>query len=153
MTLVYGGVAALWCGALDDAERWCGEALTKDAGTPTLAALAAAALARCRVALGRGGEARELAARAVAVLEGESVEEGESYIGLAEVEVLEAVGDHDGAVAALRRALARLELYVAQIADPSLRRSFLERVLENRALLDRAREWGVPAPSAEPPSG
>jgi hypothetical protein len=69
------------------------------------------------------------------------MEEGEALLGLALAESLDAAGDHASAVAALRRAHARMLSRAARIGDPSLRSSFLSRVPENARTEELARSW------------
>jgi hypothetical protein len=78
--------------------------------------------------------------------EGE-LEEGEALIHLAHVEALRAIGDADGAAAALADARARLLARAGKIVDADLRRSFLERVPENARILALAEEPPPPRAS------
>jgi eukaryotic-like serine/threonine-protein kinase len=99
-------------------------------------ALALGSLARVRVKEGRAAEALPLAEEAMAMLAAfGGVDEGEALMRLAHVEALLAVGQNDAAQAALRTARDRLNERAARIADPLLRRMFLDAVPENARTL------------------
>ncbi|HWO27050.1 MAG TPA: protein kinase [Kofleriaceae bacterium] len=72
-----------------------------------------------------------------------------SFLGLIHAQCLEAIGDHQAAQAAIAQARARLFAIGAKIADPEIRRSFLEVVPENRQILELARQWVGPAEPAD----
>ncbi|MCC6523861.1 MAG: AAA family ATPase [Polyangiaceae bacterium] len=105
---------------------------------------ALAVLARAALGLGhlvRAESAARAAMRLLASFEG--IEELEALVRLAYVEVMSAVGDDAEAAAALEAARVRLRATASRLCDPHLRRSFLERVPENRALFTRE----LPCPS------
>jgi tetratricopeptide (TPR) repeat protein len=103
--------------------------------------LAGARAVLAQVLLARGdADAALLEARAAMALVDElgEVDEGESLVRLTLAEALEAAGDADGAARALARAQARLCERAARIADPVLRRSFLDAVPEHRRTAELA---------------
>jgi eukaryotic-like serine/threonine-protein kinase len=73
----------------------------------------------------------------------ETIEDGEALVGLCAAEVLDATGDHPGAVEAIDAAHRRLLAHAARIGDDAWRTSFLERVPENARTIDLARRWGA----------
>jgi len=100
---------------------------------------ALAARARALLVLGRAEEALRDAESAHAVLaELGSVDDGETRIRLAYVEALAASGDARLAPA-LAETVAKIEDRARRLADPELRRFFLERVPENARVLALAR--------------
>ena len=100
--------------------------------TPPARAGALAALARARLEL--GGDAVTPARAAMAILEEfHGIEEFESLVWLALIEVLTARGDPE-APAVLERARARLDERAAPLADPAVRARFLDGVPENRRI-------------------
>jgi tetratricopeptide (TPR) repeat protein len=111
------------------------EALRAEGGlaeTPPARAGALAALARARQRL--GGDAITPARAAMAILEEfHGIEEFESLVWLALIEVLTGRGDPE-AQAVVERARARLDARAAQLADPAVRARFLDAVPENRRI-------------------
>jgi tetratricopeptide (TPR) repeat protein len=69
------------------------------------------------------------------------IESGEGILRLAHAEALHASGHHGEARAAIGKASARLLARAEKIADPSKRRSFLERVPEHARTLQLERQW------------
>jgi tetratricopeptide (TPR) repeat protein len=100
---------------------------------------ALAVLARARLLDRRLAAAREAAERALSLVE--QTEEGERAVRLIHAEVLDACGEHEAARAAITKAEALLLARAADIADPALRRSFLDGVPENARTLALAAAW------------
>jgi eukaryotic-like serine/threonine-protein kinase len=110
-----------------------------------------ATLAAARVAQGRADEALAAAREAMGDREPPPVRVyGEPFIRLAHVEALTAAGEQDAALAALVLARKRLLATASRIADPALRRSFLEDVTDNARTLRLAEERLGPASAKEP---
>ena len=111
---------------------------------PPLLPGALACAARARLALGDTeralDEARDAASRVVALGQ---VDEGEALVRLVLAEALEANGLHDEARTAIGAARERLLARAAKLTEPAWRRSFLERVVENRLTLELAEAWGA----------
>jgi tetratricopeptide (TPR) repeat protein len=109
---------------------------------PALRAQALAVLAEILLAEGRAEGALARAEAAMSLLTSlDGIEEGESRIRLVHAEALAAAGDRAAAEAALADARDRLLARAAQVVDPALRRSLLERVPENARTLALARAW------------
>ncbi len=97
------------------------------AGSPPARAGALAMLSRAEIRQGRLGEAKLAAAEAMAVLhEQGGIEEFESLVRLAWIEVLAAQHDTAALLLAAWSAHRRIEARAAAIADPELRQSFKE---------------------------
>jgi hypothetical protein len=62
---------------------------------------------------------------------------------LTSAEAAMAVGDEDGARAAIRAARDRIVYQAEQIKSPEIRASFLSKVAENARTLELARAWGA----------
>ena len=126
-------------GDLASAEREAHLAV-ETAPAPPLRAHALAALSQILLSRGRRDAAFTFAAEAKAILDQlGAVEEGESLVRLAHAEAALETGEM-AAFEALAQAREHLLARAAKIADPSLRRSFLENVPENArtlALWDR----------------
>jgi eukaryotic-like serine/threonine-protein kinase len=113
-----------------------------DPPLPTIRAEGLAVLAQVLLTQGRAKEAHEAAAEAHATLERlGGIDGGEFLIRVEHAQALEAIGDHAGAVAALRAARDRLLACANKIVDASLRESFLQRVPENARIMELARAW------------
>jgi len=140
--------------ALGDPVRTAAEAsLAGDllAGSPPARAGALAVLARAEVRRGHLGEAKVAAGEAMAVLhEQGGIEEFESLVRLAWIEVLASTGDQASLILALRDAQRRLVERAAAIGDAELERSFRENVPENAALLGFEEYAGLSALEASP---
>jgi tetratricopeptide (TPR) repeat protein len=103
--------------------------------------VALGAMAGIRLARGDARGALDAAQEGLAVARAlGGVAEGEMYLRLVQVNALSATGDDEGARAALRDAVVRLESLAASMDDRSLRRSLLENVDEHARLLALARE-------------
>jgi hypothetical protein len=63
------------------------------------------------------------------------------YLRLAQVESLEAAGQHDKACAALEKARKEVLANADKIGDPEYRRHYLEDAVEPRRILELSREW------------
>jgi tetratricopeptide (TPR) repeat protein len=105
---------------------------------PPLRAGAIASRARALLALGRTDEALALAREALAIVEAGMNDMFDSLVRLVHAEALEASGDREGARAAIGEARRLLLEAADRIADPTLRKSFLERVPVNAATLAMA---------------
>jgi eukaryotic-like serine/threonine-protein kinase len=139
-TCVYLSRVALARGELGAAEEHARAAAAIFADTPPARAGALAALALCQAGSGAIDAALENAGEAMGVLRSfGGIEEFESLVRAAYVEALRAAGDEHAARVALREALERLNARAAAIDDPALRRSFLERVPDNRRLVELGR--------------
>jgi tetratricopeptide (TPR) repeat protein len=91
---------------------------------------------------GRFAEAIAAAREVVAHVESQGgITIGESQARLVVAEALDALGDREGARAAIRAAREALLARAARIHDARLRGSFLERVEENARTLALARAW------------
>ena len=91
---------------------------------------------------GRVPDALAAARGAMAVLDAATiVEEGEEHARLAFARALMESGDAAGAREAIGKARAALLARASLIADPGWRRSYLERIAENAAILSLARAW------------
>ncbi len=102
-------------------------------------AIALATRALVQLRRGDHGAARVAVAAAIQQMRLQAgLEEGECYIRLAELEVLEAAGDHTAAAAAAALAIARLEERAARIIEP-WRTRFLARGVHAAILSRRAR--------------
>lgn len=135
-TRIYLASASL---AADQAEKAAEEGRLAEillAGTPPARAGALAIRARAELRQGHQESARSAAAEAMAVLhEQGGIEEFESLVRLAWIEVLAAQNEKSAVAAAAKAAATRLEEQSAAIADNELQRSFREQVPENAALL------------------
>ena len=116
---------------------------------------ALAAIARALLAQDRRAEALEYARKASDLLAATGhVEEYESLVRLMLAEALGAAGDRDGARAALRAAMTRLQDRAVQIGNLEWRVSFLTVLPDNARTLALAREWGLEErPDAPPAAG
>jgi eukaryotic-like serine/threonine-protein kinase len=116
--------------------------LLSDVARP-IVPLALATLAAVRRKQGRREEAFEAASRAMRALESiGAVETGESLVRLEHAHALATAGAAERARAALAAARARVIERARTIADPELRRCFLEAVPENAETLAMARVAG-----------
>jgi hypothetical protein len=139
---------ALMAGDPGRAEREGRSLLEDPAALAVHRAHAFTILSAAAAAQGRRAEALASAQQAMEILASEGeLEEGESLIRLVHAEALHAIGDTDGAAAALVDARARLLARAGKIADAELRRSFLERVPENARILALAEEIAPPRTS------
>lgn len=113
---------------------------------PGLQSWALAAHARALLALGRPSEAAQRARQAMSILSrlGGMIQ-GEGLPPLMLVRTLHAAGDHDGAMAALTGAIARLDHRLSHLQDPAWRRAFLDKPT-SRAIIELAEAWGVAHP-------
>ena len=112
---------------------WCIDHLT---AYGQFRAFALASQVRLDLARGRIDVARDHAAQAMALLRNDTgFEDGETGVRLAEIEALEAAGEHAAAKAATKIALERLESRAAKIQEP-WRSRFLAKP-DNAAILAR----------------
>jgi tetratricopeptide (TPR) repeat protein len=121
---------------------------------PALVAHARAARAAALLEAGRSDEALAETMKAIAVLDAHGgAGEAESLIRLTHVRALVACGDEADARSRASSARVRVHGLAERLPDPRHRRWFVERIEENRALLELARVH--PAPSnrglASPP--
>jgi len=108
----------------------------RDANLEELEALAHMALARVYLARDENGDALREAREALRRRDRlRGVQEREEEIHWTLIQALEAAGRHDEAKRALRRAHLMVEEKAARLPDEGLRRSFLEGVPANRAIL------------------
>ncbi|CAN5743147.1 hypothetical protein BH09MYX1_BH09MYX1_08300 [soil metagenome] len=125
--------------AAGDVEAAVGEAMTAAtllASTPPALAGALAARARALVASGRGADALPVAGRGMQILsELGSIEEFEMLVRLAWVDALAACGREDEHAVSLEEAKTRIFDRADAISDAGWRRSFLDHVPENVAIL------------------
>jgi eukaryotic-like serine/threonine-protein kinase len=133
------------------AEREDRAALPRLAFLPLERAAATATLAAAVLAQGRAAEALAAAEDAMAQYEAlGAFGYGGAFARRVHVEALEATGDHAAACRALAAARDRVIANAGKIADPELRRSFLEAVPDNARIVALAAQW-LPDP-AQPPA-
>jgi serine/threonine protein kinase/tetratricopeptide (TPR) repeat protein len=109
---------------------------------PAFEPYARAVLAQVLLRGGQPEEALDEARRATERLEAlGTIEEGEPLVRLVYARALEATGDAEGAIAALRAAHTRLNERAARISRPEYRVSFLQNVAENAQTIDLFRGW------------
>jgi serine/threonine protein kinase/tetratricopeptide (TPR) repeat protein len=133
---IYYAEIAMLGGDLEGAGQELGTLLEESKDRTPTRALALAALARVRVRQRDAASALEHADQAMAMLaEFGGVDEGEALMRLAHVEALRLADRIAEAEAALALARTRLHDRAARIADPALRRLFLEAVPENAETL------------------
>ncbi len=133
---------ALWGGDLALAERE-GEracALLADAAPP-MVPVALAVRAQSALARGEADLAVKLSSEAMHLAAQVGVEFGGALVRLVHAEALQACGREAEAKSALEGAHALLLEQADELADPEMRRSFLENVPENRRTLDLAIQW------------
>jgi tetratricopeptide (TPR) repeat protein len=129
-------------GDLATAEQAARRAVEALAAFPPLRPRALATLAASHLLQGNAAQAGAEAREAFEALEAQGqIEDGEAVIRLAHAETLRAAGDDAGARKAIEAARARLREIATKISDPSMKRSFLERVPENARTMELAREW------------
>lgn len=123
-------------GNLEEAEAEARRAEGASSGAPGLRAHALAMRASALLAAGRAEEALALAEEAARILEAQGgVEEGEALIRLTHIRALSATGRAGDARARAAEAQARLRVTAARIGDPRYRKSFLQNVPENAAIM------------------
>jgi hypothetical protein len=128
-------------GALDAAERELEPALAM--AVPLEHPGVLGSMSALRLAQGRAGEAlasAEDAAARSAAMGGCGMFRG-AFVRLARAEALHATGASDAARAAIAEGRAAILDVAGRIAEPALRRSFLEDVPENARTLALARAW------------
>jgi tetratricopeptide (TPR) repeat protein len=129
-------------GDLEGAAAEAGAVAGDPGAVPPARAHALATLASARIAAGRAAEALPPAREALGILSAlGGVEEGEALVRLTWAEALDGAGEAAGARAAIAEARARLLDRAARIADPGLRRSFVEAVPENARTRWLATRW------------
>jgi tetratricopeptide (TPR) repeat protein len=127
-------------GRLVEAEAEARAAVALSSTTPPAQAQAQAMLSQILLAEGRAPEALAAAEEAVRLLEVlGGIDEGESLVRLSLAEALEANGQAEAAARAAKEAHDRLMARAAPIADPEVRRSFLELVADNARTVALAR--------------
>jgi tetratricopeptide (TPR) repeat protein len=100
--------------------------------------------ARALLDLGRASEALATARAAMELMEHEGAgKEGEALLRVTHAEALHATGAPEQARAALAAARTWVLDRAGQIENPDWRRSFLDRVAENRRILELAHAWGL----------
>jgi tetratricopeptide (TPR) repeat protein len=131
-------------GELEQAEREARFASEITSAIDSLNALAHALMAQVLVRTGRSSEGLAAASRAKEFLDsGGTLEDGDALIRLVFAEALHAVGDIDGARAALSTAYAFILRDAQTIRDDEMRQSFLNNVPEHARILELARAWAV----------
>ncbi|MBK8253222.1 MAG: protein kinase [Polyangiaceae bacterium] len=109
---------------------------------PVLEPQARAVLAQVLLRAGQPEKALDEARRAMERLDAlGTIEEGESLVRLVYVKGLEATGDAEGAIAALRAAYTRLNERAASISKSRHRTSFLQNVAENAQTIELFGAW------------
>ncbi len=145
---IYLALVEFMAGQHAAAEQLSRQALVSFQGNPMMAPFPQAMLARILLASGRIAEASELAQTAHDQLESlGTVDDGEATIRLAHVECLLASGDTTLADATLGKAIERLLAQTANIGDHAWRCAFLEKIPENRRLVEMANQRGLAPPS------
>ncbi len=130
---------ALIAGELDEAERELDGAFARLAAFSEWHAIALATRALVHLARGEHADARSTVDRAILLMRVQAgFEEGEAYIRLVEIDVLEAAGDLPAAHRAAALAAARLEERAAHLVEP-WRTRFLARAVHAQTLAHRAR--------------
>jgi len=125
-------------GDLEGAEREARAAVEALAGVQAMLGDALARVSRVQLARGRSAEALETAKEAMALLDtAGKTAIGEANIRLAHADALAATGDAEGARAAITTAKERVVARSKTLADPDLRRAFLEDVEEHAETLRR----------------
>jgi tRNA A-37 threonylcarbamoyl transferase component Bud32/tetratricopeptide (TPR) repeat protein len=125
-------------GDLEGAEREARAAVEALSGVQAMLGDALARLARVQLARERSAEALETAKQAMSVLDtAGKTAIGEANIRLAHADALAATGDAEGARAAITTAKERVIARSKTLADPDLRRAFLENVEEHADTLRR----------------
>jgi ATP/maltotriose-dependent transcriptional regulator MalT len=133
-------------GELEQAEREAQAASEVISSNYSLNAVSQAIMAQVFLRTGRPIEALAAAKKAKDLLDSlETVEEGDALIRLVFAEALHAVGDIDGARAALSTAHESILRDAQQIRDEALRQSFLNNVPEHARILALARSWDARA--------
>jgi hypothetical protein len=100
--------------------------------------------ARALLDLGHAHEALAAAQAAMELMQPAGADrEGEALLRVTHAEARHATGAHEQARAALAAAHAWVLARAAHIENPDWRRSFLDRVDENRRIIALARAWGV----------
>jgi tetratricopeptide (TPR) repeat protein len=130
----YGALMTLELGDAGRAEAACTRAIASLDKNPPLLGFAKAVLARALLARGAVAEAAQASREALASVDA-GVEDGETFIRLVRIEMLQASGDAAAAREHALEAERRLRERAARIGDEALRASFLDRVPESRATL------------------
>ena len=129
-------------GRSDEAESEARAAVAEalaDPPLPPILAEGSAILGQILLARGRPGEALAVARSAMTLLDQMGgIDGGESIIRLTYAEALAATGDAAQASVAFATARARLLAIAGKIADPELRRHFLEEIPDNARILARS---------------
>jgi hypothetical protein len=124
--------------ALEESER----ATRLLAEFPSYRAMACGVSVQALLECGRTNDALSGARVAMRIMDDlGGLEEGGSLVRLAYAEALHAVGDTDAARVAIAEAREHLLEQAGKLRDPARRKSFLEGVMENRRILDLARQW------------
>jgi tetratricopeptide (TPR) repeat protein len=136
---IYLAILLREAGAVEEAAQCAEEAAILFSGHP-MRAYAYAAYALAQLERGDINAALPAAEEAFTISSQEPLESGESFVHLAYVEALAAVGDSRAGDAA-HFASQRLHERAAKLSDLAFRESFLHRVPENAALLRWAAEF------------
>jgi tetratricopeptide (TPR) repeat protein len=139
---IYYAIACCLAGDFGAAEFAARAAVRETAATPPLHAYALAAQARAELGQLRRREARDTAARAMAIIDDiGAIDAGDALVRLTFAEALFAAGELEQAKERIRAAKDRLLSRAKLIEDETTRNAFLKRIPEHAATLDRAREW------------
>ncbi len=133
----YSALMTLELGDPVTAEAQCRVGITALDKNPALLGFAKAVLARALVAQGRVHDALSPSVEAMQLVEG-GVEDGETFIRLTHIDVLEAAGDRVGAQAVALEAERRLHERADRIQGDVFKTSFLDRVPESLRTLAAA---------------
>jgi ATP/maltotriose-dependent transcriptional regulator MalT len=135
-------VACCLVGDFGAAEFAAIAAVRETAMSPPLHAFALAARARAELGQLRRNQARDTAAKAMAIIdEIGAIDAGDALVRLTAAEALFASGDLDQAKVRIRAARDRLTARAEHIQDPATRAGFLTRIPEHAATMARAKEW------------
>jgi tetratricopeptide (TPR) repeat protein len=129
---------------LDAAEAEARAALGMLAKVASSMPFARAVLAHVLLLRGRASDAlKEATASIKALAELGQLDEGDAFVRLTYASALHAAGNRTAAAKAILDARNVLSARADEMADPALRRSFLENVPENARTLRLAAEWGA----------
>jgi len=134
-------VSLISLGRLDEAEASLSQLPTLE----HLAPMTSGPLALLRLAQGRDEEALTAARKAVEGARADNwyLQDAALLAEYVHAAALDANGQHDAAVAALRRGLTSLDKLASHIEDPDERRALYDHPLGPRQLVALADDWGL----------
>jgi ATP/maltotriose-dependent transcriptional regulator MalT len=139
---IYLSIIRAAAGDLEAAEREARAAVDVLEMQPPTRTYALAQLAHVQLERGRTRDALQAATESMRVMEQlGSIDDGEALVRLVHAEALQANGEDDAAVRAIRAARDRLLARAETIRDPTWRESFFHNVPENARTLELARLW------------